>query len=145
MYEDNLDENENEENLIYVMNNLEKFINEIRRIVFAGFGTTDITDDLLSELMSEIDEEELDKTITYEECLNIAYEYVSIRKTRKGKRKIIITEKNFNKLIEDINSRLVSNILVQLVDRGDLETAWDEESNDFIFWVPDNNENQNRQ
>jgi hypothetical protein len=142
MYEDDL--NEDKENLIYVMDNLEKFVNEIRRIVFAGFGATDITDDVLSELMSEIDQEELDKTITYEECLNIAYEYISIKKTRKGKRKIIITEQNFNKLIEDINSRLVSNILVQLVDRGDLETAWDEESNDFIFWVPDNDENKKK-
>ena len=33
---------------------------------------------------------------------------------------------------------MVSNILNQLVQKGLVESAFDTESNDFIFWVKDN-------
>jgi len=36
---------------------------------------------------------------------------------------------------------MVSNILQGLVQRGIVETAFDDESNDFVFWVKNNEEN----
>ncbi len=45
--------------------------------------------------------------------------------------------KNFYSIIEDFNARLVSNLLQQLVAKGLIESSYDEEENDFIFWVAD--------
>lgn len=38
-------------------------------------------------------------------------------------------------MIETFNSRMVSNMLNNLVNKGVLETAYDSESDDFIFWT----------
>jgi hypothetical protein len=45
-------------------------------------------------------------------------------------------------MLESFNDRMVSNILNKLVNDGYLESAFDEKSNDFIFWVVDKNENK---
>jgi hypothetical protein len=38
---------------------------------------------------------------------------------------------------------MVSNILNSLVNKGLVETAYDAEANDFIFWVSDENKKEN--
>lgn len=129
MYEE--DENED---LVYVMEDSSEFINQVRRIVFAGFGEKDLEDAELSELIAEIDEEEMDKTISFAECEVISREYIEQKKIRR-KIKYLLTSQNFSQFIEAVNARLVSNIITQLVDMGQLESAWDSEANDFIFWV----------
>jgi hypothetical protein len=133
MYEE---EYENED-LIYVMENKAEFINQVRRIVFAGFGLKDLKDTELSELIAEIDEKEMDSTISFAECEVIAEEYIEQKKFRR-KTKYFLSDKKFNQFVEAVNSRLVSNIITELVDIGQLDSAWDSEANDFIFWVPDN-------
>jgi hypothetical protein len=37
---------------------------------------------------------------------------------------------------------MVSNMLNNLVNKGMIETGYDDETNDFIFWIKDENENQ---
>jgi len=130
MYEE---EYENED-LVYAMKDPTEFVNQIRKLVFAGFGSEDLNDDELEHLVLEIDEEEMDNTISLNECKIIAMEYLETKKIRR-KTKFFLTEQNFNALVEAINNRLVSNILTKLVDEGKLESAWDSEANDFIFWV----------
>lgn len=130
------DEDDNDD-LVYVMSDTKPLVDKVRKLVFAGFGFQDINDEELEILLQEIDEEELDNTISLNECQLIASEYFETKKTRKGTTKYILTNENFTEMIEAINSRLVSNILTTLVDKGELETAWDEEANDFIFWVVD--------
>lgn len=134
MYEE---ENDDEE-MIYIMKDPTDFINQVRRLVFAGFGTKDLKDEELQELVLEIDEEEMEKTISFEECRVIAMEYLEPRKIRR-RTKYFLSEQGFADLIEAINARLVSNIITELVDKGELESAWDSEANDFIFWVKDKN------
>jgi hypothetical protein len=130
MYEE---EYENED-LIYVMENKAEFINQVRRIVFAGFGSEDLEHNKLSELIAEIDEKEMDNTISFAECNVIAKEYIEEKKIRR-KTKYFLSDSKFNEFVEAVNARLVSNILTELVDMGQLESAWDNEANDFIFWV----------
>jgi len=43
----------------------------------------------------------------------------------------------FLSIIESLNDRMVSNLLNSLVNRGLVETAYDAEENDFVFWVKD--------
>jgi hypothetical protein len=45
-------------------------------------------------------------------------------------------------MIESFNSRMISNMLNHLVNRGLLETAYDADSNDFVFWIKDETENR---
>jgi hypothetical protein len=50
----------------------------------------------------------------------------------------LITDKMYMQLIEDMNDRMVSNVLNNLVNKGLLETGYDAESDDFVFWIKDN-------
>lgn len=128
---------------MYIITDIKEFIDAVRRIVYAGFGQ-DITEDidLFAHAFESIDEDELDETLTLQECMSIAKNQKLITaqasKTTKEKR-FIITEKNYIKMIEDFNARLVSNLLSSLVAKGLIESAYCEEENDFIFWVKDDN------
>jgi hypothetical protein len=133
MYE----EDNEDEDLVYVMKDPTQFIDQIRRLVFAGFGTEDLDDDELQLLVLSINEKEMDNTISLNECKIIAMEYLKPKKIRR-KFTYVLTEQGFTDLVEAINARLVSNILTELVDEGKLESAWDSEANDFIFWVKEN-------
>ena len=135
---------EDDGDMVYVVSDIDKFVDETRKIVFSGFGqdfdNENQIDDFISEL-SETDIEELDRTLSKEECVAIVHEYVKPGKTRRRKNKYIISEENFHSIIEDFNARLVSNLLQQLVAKGLIESSYDEEENDFIFWVKETGTN----
>lgn len=131
--------NEDNSEMYYVITNIDKFVKETRKIVFGGFGQDidkENVDDFISEL-SETDIEDLDKTLTQEECLAIVHTYIKPRKTKSGKIKYLMSDNVFTSIIEDFNSRLVSNLLQQLVSQGLIESSYSVEDNDFIFWVKD--------
>ena len=46
----------------------------------------------------------------------------------------------FTSIVEDFNSRLVSNLLQQFVSKGLIESSYSVEDNDFIFWLNDEHE-----
>lgn len=140
--------NEDNEDMVYVISDINKFVDETRKIVFGCFGQgEDITDENIDfhiSLLSETDQEELNNTLSHDECLAIVHSYVQPKKTRRGKIKYIISDQNFSAIIEDFNSRLVSNLLMSMVQKGLIESAYDEEVNDFIFWVVDDNDNKEK-
>lgn len=139
--------NEENEDMVYVVSNINKFVDETRKIVFGCFGEgEDITDDTVDlhiALLDETDIEELNKTLSRDECLAIVHSHVKPKKTKKGHVKYIISEQKFEQIIEDFNARLVSNLLISLVNKGLIESAYDEESNDFVFWVKENDTTDN--
>ena len=47
----------------------------------------------------------------------------------------------FADIVHKLNDRMVSNIISGLVQKGLVETAFDNEVNDFVFWVK-NDENE---
>jgi hypothetical protein len=144
MYED-----QDDEDMVYVVSDIDKFVDETRKIVFGCFGDTgDLSSDNMDTLidnLKETDIEELNRTLSHEECMVILHTYVKPKITRRKKKKYIIPKETFEKIVEDFNARLVSNLLTSLVQKGLIESAFDEEENDFIFWVKDIDEEQNEQ
>jgi Mg/Co/Ni transporter MgtE len=131
------EEDDDEGEMVYVVKDINKFVDETRRIVFGAFGETSEEmnlDDFIDQL-SDTDIEELDKTLSHEECMAILHDKVTPRKNYKGELKYVISEEKFSEIIEDFNSRLVSNLLNELVSKGLLETGWSDEDQDFIFWL----------
>lgn len=129
---------------MYIVPDVEEFVDAVRRIVYTGFGQDPESDiDLFSDdAFENINENELDETLSLQECISIAKNQklisVQVSKITREKR-FIITEENYIKMIEDFNARLVSNLLSSLVAKGLIESAYSEEDNDFIFWVKEDN------
>jgi hypothetical protein len=131
------EEDDDEGEMVYVIKDIDKFVDETRRIVFGAFGEVSEemnVDDFIEEL-SDTDIEELDRTLSHEECMAILHDKVTPKENYKGELKYIISEEQFGELIEDFNSRLVSNLLNELVSKGLLETGWSDEDQDFCFWL----------
>lgn len=130
---------EDSDEMYYVITDINKFVLETRKIVFGGFGQDidkENVDNFISEL-TDTDIEDLDNTLSQEECMAIVHTHVKPRKTKSGKIKYLMSDNVFNTIIEDFNSRLVSNLLQQLVSKGLIESSYSVEDNDFIFWVND--------
>lgn len=128
------------DNQLFVIDDLEKFIESTRVFIFQNFGSDtkkdliDITCDIDSLESEEIDE--LNTILSQSECLIMAKDFLKVQINKKKKeRRYIISTKNYMKMIETFNSRMVSNMLNNLVNKGVLETAYDSESDDFIFWT----------
>jgi hypothetical protein len=121
----------------YIINNIEEFTNAARVIVFKNFGGLDGGEvDIILDSIKPKEKEELDQILTQEESVIIVKDFAKIEKNRKTKDiRYIVTEKVFMDIIESLNTRMVSNMLNGLVNKGMIETAFDTESNDFVFWV----------
>lgn len=130
-------------NEIFVIKNIDYFTNYSRRLVFDSYGKNseeeniDLIDYTIDNL-SKKDEEELEKILSYEESLNIIK---SIAKTQRHKttkqKRYIITDESYIKILQSLGDRMTSNILNGLVNKGVVDTAYDSDANDFIFWIKD--------
>jgi len=127
----------------FEITDLDKFVECSRVLVFDSMGKDKNCDigDIKHEISELSDEElsELDKTLTQEESLLICKKFLT---QRKDSNRFVISNKKYIDLIDALNSRMVSNMLNSLVNRGLLETAYDTESNDFVFWVKEDEENK---
>lgn len=130
---------------VYVIENLPVFVESVRKIVFSAFGS-DISkeEDILFSHLTDLDEAdmaEMESVLSQQECLSISKSHVEFQKNKKtNKKRIVMTNENFNSFIEAINARLVSNLLASLVKKGLIESAYDPEENDFIFWTKKEND-----
>lgn len=136
-------------NNLFIINDMANFIDATRTMVFINFGTDDSTlyDDSpisINDLSTE-DLLELDRILSHKESAVIVKEH-----TRKQKHKIsnevrhIISEESFMSIVNDLHSRMISNILKDLVKKGLIEMAFDDNKNDFIFWIKDENTQQEK-
>lgn len=131
----------------YVIKDLDGFINHTRRLVYNSYGSKKDTNDeemndidLLMEL-STADQEELDRVLSYKESSIIIRSLLKKQKNKKTKlTRFILNDDLYVSIVENLGDRMTSNILHGLVKKGLIETAFDEESNDFIFWIKDDNE-----
>jgi hypothetical protein len=126
----------------YKIKDLVGFINHARELVFKLFGeVNEKADDDITYTLSELapkDKEELDRILTYDECVVIARNHIKIKISKKTKREsYFVNDTILSEILESFNSRMVSNILAKLVSDGLLDSAFDTEKNDFIFWVVD--------
>jgi glucan phosphorylase len=124
----------------FFISNFDEFVDHSRSLVFKFFGeANEIADDAMTASlykMTNKEMEEMDQTLTHDEAATIIKNYAKQQVNRKTKKiRYCLTDKILQIIIEDLNSRMVSNILTKLVADGVLDSAFDTEKNDFIFWV----------
>ena len=134
----------------FVIDDLQKFVESTRVLVFDSFGSqNEKTVDELAMMLSELEEsesEELETTLTQTECMVIAKKYLrkQINKSTNEERYVIDTNR-YMEMIESFNTRMISNMLNNLSNRGLIESAYDSEANDFIFWIKDDSQKEQDQ
>jgi hypothetical protein len=78
--------------------------------------------------------ENLDEFISVEQVIGLIEEN-SMGKDEEDN--YLITEESFGELFEKIRNRLYSMGLSRLAAKGLVECAWDDETNEMIFWLSD--------
>lgn len=138
------------DNTNFIINDLEEFVESARRVVFNGFGkaaaeTPDDFTELIYDLSPE-EETELDSVLSQSESKLIVQPLLK-KQTNKQKNKVryLINEQIFGEIIESLNARLVSNILSELSKKGMIESAYDDDINDFVFWVKEDENKKDNQ
>jgi len=129
----------------YVVPDLDDFTDKARAIVYNNFGVWNNPDniDILIDDVVENEQEEFEKVLSHQESLVIVKEFVKRQKNKKTKQtRYTLNDTIFAEIIHSLNDRMVSNIINGLVQKGLIETAFDDESNDFVFWVKDIYENE---
>jgi len=125
----------------YIVPNLSDFTYKARAMVYNNYGNWDENVEL-EQLMSDISEQEkedFEKMLSHQESLVIVKEKIKKERNKKtGKIRYVLNDEIFVEIVAKLNDRLTSNIMSSLVKKGLVETAFDEEKNDFVFWVADN-------
>jgi hypothetical protein len=129
----------------FFINDFDEFVDHSRSLVFKFFGAVnEMADDSMTASLYEMtkkETEEMDQTLTHDEAAAIIRNYAKKQVNRKTKQiRYCLTDKILQSIIEDLNSRMVSNILNVLVSKGVLDSAFDTDKNDFIFWVKEEND-----
>ena len=127
----------------FVINDLEVFVDKTRALVFNSFGKqqNDQSIDIGFDIISDNEKEEFDKILPHNESMLIAKEILrkQTNKTTLSSR-YLVSDKSYYKFINSLNERMIGNILNNLVNKGLVDVAFDEESNDFLFWAIDEND-----
>lgn len=122
---------------LFIIKDIENFTDVVRSMVYQNFGSwedSNKTDGYIPKL-SDQDKEDMDKTLSHNESLNIIKDLVKKQKHKlTGNIRYIVSEDSFAKILDNLNSRMVSNILTSLVNKGLVESSYDSELNDFVFW-----------
>jgi hypothetical protein len=124
----------------FVIKNIKEFTDKTRAIVYNNFGKweSESSLDQIIDSIKDSDRSDIDKVLSYQESLIIIKQIAKKQRNKKtNKNRLILNEELFTQIVLDLNSRMISNILNELVRKGLVESAFDTESNDFIFWVKD--------
>jgi regulator of PEP synthase PpsR (kinase-PPPase family) len=133
----------------FFINDFDDFVDHSRSLVFKFFGEANkIADDSMTSSISKMSKKEvteMDETLTHDESAIIIKNHARKQINKKTKEvRYCLTDKLLQSIIEDMNNRMISNILNSLVNKGVLDSAYDSDQNDFIFWVKDDDETQNK-
>ena len=122
----------------YEIEDMYEFVSRIRQIVlddfFANEDKEQKTD--FTELFHE-NYNNLENKLTIGEAHNIIKSMVESKQTEIGTYQLIISAKNFVKTIDYLNRRIISNMLMELVSTDKIESPFDDNQNEFVFWRND--------
>ena len=122
----------------FIIANLSEFTDKARAIVYNNFGVWSNKSDLdvIIDDVVENEKEEFDKILSHQESLVIVKENIKKERNKLTKKiRYILNDEMFAEIVHKLNDRMVSNIISGLVQKGLIETAFDSEANDFVFWV----------
>lgn len=133
----------------YYINDFDDFVENARKLVFKFFGESSEVDQEEEQAlgtslnkMSKEELEELDVTLSHAESAVIVKQLAKKQVHKKSKEeRYLINDKILNMIIEELNTRMISNILNNLVNKGVLESAYDADINDFVFWIKEDEQN----
>ena len=121
--------------------NIDKLVDFSRRVIYYNFdeANDDLDDDDFMKKIEKIeskDSTEMDKVLPRDEVKAI-FSGLVVKKRNKNTKKValFIKEEDYEEVLAQLNQRMVSNIVKGLVSRGLVESAFDSEKNDFVFWV----------
>jgi hypothetical protein len=128
----------------YAIKDLSSLINYSRSLIFNSFGKSEqeINNkyNLLTNNLSKEEEEELESVLSYDESLIIIKSKAKQQRNKKtNQTRYLLNDDIYMSILESMNDRMTSNILNNLVNKGLVETAYDEDVDDFIFWIKDEN------
>lgn len=132
----------------FVVPDLSEFTDKARAIVYNNFGIwEDKSDiDVIIDDVVENEKEEFDKILSHQESLVIVKENIKKERNKITKKiRYVLNDQMFADIVQKLNDRMVSNIINGLVKKGLVESAFDSEANDFVFWVKDNDENKDEE
>lgn len=130
----------------YIVDDLDQFVLATRKLLFNNFGKSDdqetsAIDDMLN--ISAEEQSEFDTILTQEESIIIAKNILKKQSNNKTQEvRYLVNDQMYLQMIENLNSRMISNTLNGLVNKGILESGFDTEQNDFVFWIKDSDKNQ---
>jgi len=125
----------------FIIKNLDDFINATRALIFNNFGKNSNKEpDLISFSINPEDVKEIDSILSFDESKLIVNSIIKKQKHTKTKEyRYILNDDLYMQIASALNDRMVSNILNGLVNKGLVESAFDDKSNDFVFWIKDKN------
>lgn len=129
----------------YTIINIPLFVYTTRLLVYQTFASKDEKDFDIKNLiweekdLSKEEQDEFNKCLAQNEAILIGSDFFKKIGDSKG---FYLSEEDYVNYLEALNSRLVSNILNDLVNKGSVETAFDPSTNDFIFWTTKNEEDK---
>ena len=126
----------------YDVKDIDEFVKAARSIIYTNFGSwdkkqgnseVDIIDDMITK---PSDEEEFNQLLTQEESIVIIKPLFKKQKNKRtSKIRYLISDDIFLNMLQQLNDRMVSNTISSLVQKGLVESAYDDEIDDFVFWV----------
>lgn len=132
----------------FIISDFAGFIESTRALVFNNFGqwkNDEDSSDVDSMIVKPDDLEELNSVLSSTESELIIKQFVKKQKHKiTGNIRYLINDSIFMEIIQGLNDRMVSNVLANLVSKGLVESAYDSEINDFVFWAS-KNENEEDQ
>lgn len=120
---------------------LDKLANFSRKVIYYNFDeqNNSLGDREFLEKIDKIEHtnnKELDKVLPMDETKAILSDLTFKKRNKKDKKVYtFIKESDYEEALLQMNERMVSNIVKNLVSRGLVESAFDSEKNDFVFWV----------
>lgn len=128
--------------------NVDKLTDFTRKVIFHNFDNQNnrLTDQEFLEKVKRIkseDSEEMERLLPFNEVRTILKSFLKKRKNKKTQEtKLFMKESDYDQILLEFNQRMISNIVQGLVKKGVLETAFDDEKNDFVFWVKNNQDEE---
>jgi DNA-binding HxlR family transcriptional regulator len=129
----------------FVISDLDDFTDKARAIVYNNFGVWNNPDnmDVIIDDVVENEKEQFEKVLSHQESVIIVKELVKRQKNKKTKEiRYTLNDTIFVEIVHSLNDRMVSNTINALVQKGLVETAFDDESNEFVFWVKNDQEEE---
>ena len=128
----------------FAVKDVDGLVTSARTLVYNNFGdwkSKDEQDIVDSMILKPDNEDEFDQLLTQEESMVIVQSLLKRQRHKTTKKvRYLISDSLFYDILQQLNDRLVSNTISSLVQKGLVETAYDSEIDDFVFWVDKNKE-----